>query len=328
MLTRSLRTDSLTRADIPAAVGLAVAALHCITARPGAFAADQVREHLPPFLETRIASNRAIGIHGTDGSLVGYAAYDQFPFHGDAAAFLPVMAYATAPEAAADLTELLYTTLAARWIRDGVRKHLVSLPPDRHDVEQRLFEIGFGRYVTVGMRDLTTVPVAPKEPPGADTTPTVRAATEADTPGLSRLFDESVGWYRASPIFLRFEQTPPQELSALIASPDSEVFVAEDHDGLAGFMGIGIVGEPRLFDCVAAGAATLDGIGAYLTEPSRGRGIGIRLLDACDAWARERGCPAIHVDFESANPAARAFWPRHFRPSIHSLMRVVHSDSA
>ena len=135
MLTRSLRTDSLTRADIPAAVGLAVAALHSIIARPGAFAADQVREHLPPFLETRIASNRSIGIHRTDGSLVGYAAYDQFPFHGDAAAFLPVMACATAPEAAADLTELIYTTLAARWIRDGVRKHLVSLPPDRHDVE-------------------------------------------------------------------------------------------------------------------------------------------------------------------------------------------------
>ena len=309
--------------SIPAATELALRNLRTIIDRPGAFSSRDLRETLAPFLQARIERGRAIGVYQTDGSLAGYAAFDQFSFHGEQAAFLPVLGFGVADDKAADLCERLYTALSARWISAGIRKHLISISPDHREVERRLHELGFGRYVVVALRDLASAPPLPLLP--IDTT--IRTATAPDVPALAALCDESVDWYAAAPIFLRFESIPPEKLTELVDGPGSAIFVAEDRHGLAGFIGISMVREPRTFDCVQTGAATLDGIGAYLTERARRRGIGTHLLSACDDWSRERGCAAIHVDYESANPAARSFWPKYFQRSIYSLMRTLHADS-
>jgi GrpB-like predicted nucleotidyltransferase (UPF0157 family) len=35
----------------------------------------------------------------------------------------------------------------------------------------------------------------------------------------------------------------------------------------------------------------------------------------------------LHVDFESANPSASRFWPRHFTPALASLKRSIFADA-
>ena len=66
---------------------------------------------------------------------------------------------------------------------------------------------------------------------------------------------------------------------------------------------------------------TIDVTGAYLKPEARGRGTADALLGKLLDWARERGYARCAVDFESANPTASRYWPRHFTPVCHSLIR-------
>lgn len=51
--------------------------------------------------------------------------------------------------------------------------------------------------------------------------------------------------------------------------------------------------------------------------------VGAALLDACVAWARERGFERLMVEHETANLAGSAFWGRHFRPYLTFSMRYA-----
>jgi hypothetical protein len=54
----------------------------------------------------------------------------------------------------------------------------------------------------------------------------------------------------------------------------------------------------------------------------RGRRAAPAMLQAALAHYARLGLPALYTNFESFNPEAAAFWPRHFRPVCYSLMRA------
>lgn len=278
------------------------------------------------YLTNHVDAGAAVGAIGPDGHLAGYAAFDGFEFHGERAAFCPVAGHAASPSCAPDVYEALYASLAERWVADGIRKHLVAVATSQREVERRFFDVGFGRYVVDAYMPMDEHPARPAPAARACAGVTVRSASRTDAPRLKALFDESMGWYAASPIFLRTDPTPEEAVDELLARDDAVVFLAERDGTSIGFMGVQLVDRPNPVSLRAAGDATLDGVGGYLTPDARRAGIGETLLARCSAWAAGRGARTLHVDYESANPAARSFWPRYFAPGVISLMRHTHAD--
>lgn len=287
------------------------------------------------YLTGHAEAGAAVAAIGPDGALVGYAAFDTFEFHGEQAAFCPIAGHAAVPACAPDAYEALYTNLARRWVADGVLKHLVSVPASRQEVEQRFFDIGFGRYVVdaympmdehAGRSSVRETGDAGEHRALAIPGVTVRRATRSDAGELRRLLDESTAWYAASPIFLRMDRTSAAEAEELVSRDDAAIFLAERDGDAIGFMGVQLVDRPSAVALTAPGDATLDGFGAYLVPGARGAGLGDVLLDRCVRWAAGHGARLLHVDYESANPAARSYWPKRFVPGAHSLMRHTHPD--
>jgi GNAT superfamily N-acetyltransferase len=83
-----------------------------------------------------------------------------------------------------------------------------------------------------------------------------------------------------------------------------EVFVAESADGIVGWAGVSV---DQTF--VEGFGADLEGL--VVDESVRSHGIGERLLEAAEAWARERGCTEIRVRSNVVRKRAHEFYGRH-----------------
>jgi GNAT superfamily N-acetyltransferase len=140
------------------------------------------------------------------------------------------------------------------------------------------------------------------------------------------LVEESRHFYRGPPIFLARGKAERRTYEDLIRSSEAAVFIAE-HDGrLVGFMGVKRSDGDDAFTLADRGTGTMGGLGAYIQSSFRGRGVGPRLLSHAVEWCREQRMGRIHVDYESANPYASGFWPKHFTPAMYSVRRRVNPD--
>ena len=93
-------------------------------------------------------------------------------------------------------------------------------------------------------------------------------------------------------------------LQRLSGGPDAEVFVAADAGGAV--LGWIHVAAPR--DLVSARYAEVRAL--VVDEAHRGRGIGKALLEAAEAWARERLFDSIRVRSNTARERTRDFYER------------------
>jgi len=93
-------------------------------------------------------------------------------------------------------------------------------------------------------------------------------------------------------------------LRRLSEGPDAAVFVAGDAGGAV--VGWIHVAAPR--DLVSARYAEVRAL--VVDEPHRGRGIGKALLEAAEAWARERFFDSIRVRSNIARERTRGFYER------------------
>ncbi len=85
---------------------------------------------------------------------------------------------------------------------------------------------------------------------------------------------------------------------------DRAVFVAEDESGTLGWAAISV--EEGF---VEGRQAWIEGF--VVDEVSRGRGIGAKLLEAAEAWARRRGCGTMRVQSNVLRERAHGFYERH-----------------
>ena len=104
---------------------------------------------------------------------------------------------------------------------------------------------------------------------------------------------------------LGYEVRPDQLADRLQRRGDRrEIFVANDEEDVIGWAAV-CADEPF----VEGFCAFLEGL--VVDESSRGEGIGARLLDASEAWARERGCAEMRVQSNVVRERAHAFYNRH-----------------
>jgi aminoglycoside 6'-N-acetyltransferase I len=106
-----------------------------------------------------------------------------------------------------------------------------------------------------------------------------------------------------------------------LREPEGEVFVAAAGEELVGFVEVSI----RTFAEGCHGGRVGYVEGWYVAEAVRGRGVGRALLEAAEAWARERGCTEMASDTEPENATSRA---AHARAGYAEVGTCVHFRKA
>jgi GNAT superfamily N-acetyltransferase len=251
------------------------------------------------------------------GRLVGFMGVAAtFPFKGHRAALVGETAHAAASSAEkVAVYEALYTALGEGIRTQGARLHIVAHLAGDEPLRAMLYRLGFGAFLAEELRDLSPV-AAPRG---------VAVRREDDARTAADLDVEHRGYYRNPPIFLA------KDTDRSAAERDLREALGA---GAALFVHDGDGGSPDAYFVVGPCAGEHEGrllrgtnsaqvLSAYARPDVRGRGVGAALLDACIAWARERGFERVMVEHETANLAGSAFWGRHFRPYLTFSMRYV-----
>lgn len=108
------------------------------------------------------------------------------------------------------------------------------------------------------------------------------------------------------------------ELDPILADPNQAVFIASLPDGRrVGFLEAGLraYGE----GCETSPVGYPEGV--YVDEDMRGQGLSLRLMQAAEDWAREKGCTEIASDTWLENEASIQM---HLRLGYEEMERLVH----
>jgi GNAT superfamily N-acetyltransferase len=223
-----------------------------------------------------------------------------------------------AVEEAEDLRDL-YAAAARLWVDEGHVQHYAMVPASNADVLDAWSRVGFGQQHAHGVQEVPDVPW----PDGA------RIAEERDIEGLMALDPLLPDHQAQSPVFARgFATASPEELRAEILEdlrkPEVGDLVAE-RDGV-------VVGAfqlvPAELSNVHCGVARPEGAALLnwaATRPEvRRSGVGLALMQAAFAWARERGHRTMVTDWRVTNLLSSRFWPaRGFRETFLRLYRHI-----
>jgi GNAT superfamily N-acetyltransferase len=223
-----------------------------------------------------------------------------------------------AVEEAEDIRDL-YAAAAARWVNEGRMRQYVITPAADTAAVDAWFRLSFGQQHAHGIREVPDV----SWPPG------VRPAETEDIDALVELSPLLVEHQARAPVFgIGLPRESAEEIRAEIledlANPDFGNLMAEQ-DGR-------IVGAFQLVPAELSGthASVARPEGALLlswaaTRPDlRGSGVGVALMNAGFAWARERGYATMVTDWRETNLLASRFWPRRgFRRSFFRLYRSI-----
>lgn len=256
-------------------------------------------------------------------ALVGYMLGVRSTFHGEPTAYCPIFGHAVCDDDVELAYPLLYRRLAAQWVAEGCLNHLITFFAADEALQRALYELGFGLMVVDALR-----PIAPPlaERPAPEGLRIIRAGVE-QTAEVMALGEESGAYYAQSPLFLAREPRNEDYYRGLLADPALAAFAAYWEGRPVGLLNARIPDEDDLFTLADRRTGMLDPLGAYIQAEYRGRGIGAQLVRRALGWCAEQGLERVHVDFESANLFARAFWPRYFTPYLYSVKRRINQDA-
>jgi len=145
----------------------------------------------------------------------------------------------------------------------------------------------------------------------SDTVFTIRRLEESDLPEWLRL--RMLLWDESD------ENDHKDEMVDIIEHADSQlVVVADTGEGhLAGFLEASI--RAHVEDCETENVGYLEGW--YVEESSRQLGIGGRLVEFAEQWARQKGCTEMASDAEVDNVVSLQ---AHLRLGYTETSRLVH----
>jgi len=196
----------------------------------------------------------------------------------------------------------MYQAAAEKWVNAGALAHCLTLYAHDEEAKQAWFTYGFG------MRCIDAVKlIEPGEP-------------EGDFLELPReRFGEAQALRRAlcryegeSPYFLKRRFSPDNE-------KDARVFVARQAGRFAAYLKLRNDGET-----FASQATNMMHIcGVYAVPEARGTGLYANLLRYVEGVLAGEGYTRLGVDYESFNPNALYFYPKHFTVYTNSLVRRI-----
>jgi len=95
-----------------------------------------------------------------------------------------------------------------------------------------------------------------------------------------------------------------RRFAAMNNSGEHDAFVAELSDGrIAGWVGVFVQRTVESDPCVEISGLVVD-------ERCRSQGLGLRLLERAEQWAREKGCPVVRLRSNVIRGRAHAFYER------------------
>lgn len=268
-----------------------------------------------PLLRDMTRSNPGVAAI-RQGRLVGFlTAWRMSSFRGRPAAFAPELAHAAKGADGRRIVEEMYTHLAAAWVRDGYRTHLLSVLADGRGGLDVWHWLGFAMIAADALRDLQPLPAA-----GG------RASVRRGGPGdIAAAMDLGAALQRhmaAAPTFLSHKAPPARRgEEEWLADPAHALWLGYDGTEAVAFLKQGPANPDACMIIADEGTSSI--VGAYTRADVRGRGMASALLDRALEWARTAGYTRCAVDFEPMNPTAARFWLQHFCPVCYTLARHV-----
>lgn len=143
---------------------------------------------------------------------------------------------------------------------------------------------------------------------------TIRAMVEDDFPRVNRLLLEIHAYHVAGvPFFFRLPERaadviPNDLIRGKLGDPEALVLVAEAGEAIIAVLWANVRVREAGPAIHAGRWAHVEALG--VTEMWRGRGVGRALMERAEAWGRQRGCSAVHLEVWGFNAAALAFYER------------------
>jgi GNAT superfamily N-acetyltransferase len=212
----------------------------------------------------------------------------------------------------------LYAFVAADLVATGRKAHYAWIPAGDDGLRDAWFRLGFGAQQALGAIEIPERPW----PEG------VREATEADLDALVAIEPVLQEHQGLSPVFSRVgprsEEASREDMLEEIADPRIANLVAEADGRIVGNFSV----VPIELSSTHGGVARVPGAAlipfAVTLPEARGTGAGVRLTDACFAWARAHGHETMVADWRVTNLLASRFWPgRGFRTTFLRLHRLI-----
>lgn len=268
------------------------------------------------YLSEKVEDGIAFALKSGD-ALFGYITYDEFPFHGEDAAFCPPLAHAAVEEYKEAAYLALYRRVSKIWVDKNILSHMFII--FYHDARLRclLYDLGFGSYLVDAF-------ACANDRMGVHSAYTIRRAEPQDAEALCGLVEESREFYRKAPIFLARESFSQEDILNILQK--NTVYMAWEAHGAIGFLQMGVSHGDNTIELSEKGGGHMDGIGVYIQAEYRGKGVGRELLGHAMDDCIGRGIERIHVDFETANPFANKFWKKYFDPMLLSVRRTIPKD--
>jgi ribosomal protein S18 acetylase RimI-like enzyme len=221
-----------------------------------------------------------------------------------------------------ELVRDLYAVAATSWVEEGHHRHYALVPATDRELVDAWFRLSFGAQHAAGIQE------TPERTDGVPPGVVVRRAVADDADAVVRLDLELPRHQELSPVFAPgapwTSHDSREEFLADVDDPDVGLLVAEVDGQIVSL----VVMVPVEKSSMHIGLARPDraaflGFAATLPE-ARGSGAGLALTNAGLDWARERGYPAVVVDWRETNLLASRFWPRRgFRRTFLRLYRSI-----
>ncbi len=210
----------------------------------------------------------------------------------------------------------MYQAAAETWVARGIGYHAICLYAHERAVMEALFAYGFGQRCADAIR--AAMPIACKAQ--GDVTFAALQDDRRDTVlPLRLMLSAHMG---NSPTFMRDSPEGALSHAKRAAERAERVFAAFADGQPVAFLDISKDGESFASEAPDVRNIT----GAYCLPEFRGGEIFVNLLNTAIADCKARGASALGVDYESINPAANAFWRKHFTPYTASVTRRIDEE--
>ena len=273
-------------------------------------------KEIEKFLNNKIENNSAI-VAKLDNEIVGFLAYDKFPFNGENSAFCPAIGHGSTDEYKESVYISLYKSISQEWINKGILNHMWTIFYNDIELKDILFDLGYGSYLIDAFSGLNIKS-------DSDCVCKIRKAAFEDINTLYELVEESKEYYQSAPLFLKRDRVLKEEISEIISK--GNVFIAWDKGTAVGFINLSIAKNNNPIDMSIGNCGLIDEIGAYVKFEYRGRKVGKKLLENIREYCSLNNISCIHVDFETANFYANKFWRKYFNPMLLSMRRNINKN--